>query len=260
MGLFDRVSRLVRSNVNSAISNAEDPEKILDQTILDMQEDLVQFRQAVATTIASKKRLEQQYTQNQNQANEWYKRAQLALKKGDEALAREALTRKQSFSDTATSLKAQLDNSSTQVTKLKRNMTALESKLAESKTKKEMLKARAKAAKANEQLNKSISSVDTSSTMAAFERMEDKVLQMEASSEALTELASDSLENQFAALEMGTGVDVELEEMKAQLTGTNVANTTALPEGQPPVNVKEVDSTPVDAELEQLKSELDELE
>lgn len=259
MGLFDRVSRLVRSNVNSAISNAEDPEKILDQTILDMQEDLVQFRQAVATAIASKKRLEQQYAQNQNQANEWYRRAQLALKKGDETLAREALTRKQTFSETATSMKAQLDNSSTQVTKLKRNMTALESKLAESKTKKEMLKARAKAAKANEQLNKTISSVDTNSAMAAFERMEDKVLQMEASSEALTELASDSLEGQFAALEMGTGVDVELEEMKAQLTGTSVTDTAALPEGQPQVDVQEVETAPVDAELEQLKSELDEL-
>jgi phage shock protein A len=258
MGLFDRVSRLVRSNVNSAISNAEDPEKILDQTILDMQEDLVQFRQAVATAIASTKRLEQQYTQNQNQANEWYRRAQLALQKGDETLAKEALTRKQSFAETAASMKAQLDSSSAQVTKLKRNMTALESKLAESKTKKEMLKARAKAAKANEQLTKSISNVDSSSAMAAFERMEDKVLQMEASSEALTELASDSLESQFAALEMGSGVDVELEEMKAQLTGTSI-NTAALPEGQPTVDVQQMDAVPVDAELEKLKSELDEL-
>ena len=258
MGLFDRVSRLIRSNVNAAVSSAEDPEKILDQTILDMQEDLVQFRQAVATAIASQKRLEQQYNQNQNQANEWYRRAQLALKKGDETLAREALTRKQSFSETASSLKVQLDQSVTQVTKLKRNMTALESKLAESKTKKEMLKARARAAKANEQLNKTISSVDTSSAMAAFERMEDKVLQMEASSEAMTELASDSLETQFAELEMGGGVDLELEEMKAQLSGSS-PNAAALPQGQPTVEVQDAEAAPVDAELEKLKNELDEL-
>ncbi|MEM9135809.1 MAG: PspA/IM30 family protein [Cyanobacteria bacterium P01_F01_bin.42] len=259
MGLFDRVSRLIRSNVNAAVSSAEDPEKILDQTILDMQEDLVQFRQAVATAIASQKRLEQQYNQNQTQANEWYRRAQMALKKGDETLAREALTRKQSFAETATSLKTQLDSSTAQVTKLKRNMTALESKLAESKTKKEMLKARAKAAKANEQLNRTISSVDTSSAMAAFERMEDKVLQMEASSEALTELAGDSLESQFAALEMGSDVEFELDAMKQELLGPSTTSSTSLPPGQPQVEVKEAEAAPVDAELEQLKSELDEL-
>lgn len=259
MGLFDRVSRLIRSNVNAAVSSAEDPEKILDQTILDMQEDLVQFRQAVATAIASQKRLEQQYNQNQTQANEWYRRAQLALKKGDETLAREALTRKQSFAETATSLKAQLDSSAAQVTKLKRNMTALESKLAESKTKKEMLKARARAAKANEQLNRTISSVDTSSAMAAFERMEDKVLQMEASSEALTELAGDSLESQFVSLEMGGDVDFELDAMKQELLGPSAGNT-SLPPGQPQVEeVKATEAEPVDAELDQLKAELDEL-
>ncbi|MCM1981376.1 PspA/IM30 family protein [Lyngbya confervoides] len=257
MGLFDRVSRLVRSNVNAAISNAEDPEKILEQTVLDMQEDLVQFRQAVAQAIASQKRLEQQYNQAQNQASEWYRRAQMALQKGDETLAREALTRRQSFTETATSLKNQLDNSVSQVAKLKRNMTALESKLAEAKTKKEMLKARARAAKANEQLNRTLGSVDTASAMGAFDRMEDKVLQMEAQSEAVMELSSDSLESQFAMLEMGSGVDSELEMMKAQLAGTD-PNAAALPAGETPVQVSEPEKAPVDAELEQLRAQLDE--
>ena len=83
MGLFDRVSRVVRSNLNAAVSAAEDPEKILDQAIIDMQEDLVQLRQAVATAIASQKRMQQQVNQSQTEANNWDQRARLALQKGD---------------------------------------------------------------------------------------------------------------------------------------------------------------------------------
>jgi phage shock protein A len=254
MGLFDRVSRLVRSNVNSAISQAEDPEKMLEQTVLDMQEELVQFRQAVAQAIASQKRLEQQYNQAQSQANDWYRRAQLALQKGDESLAREALSRKQTFTETANSLKAQLDQSTGQVDTLKRNMTALESKLAEAKTKKEMLKARARAAKATEQLNKTVGQLNTGSAMSTFERMEDKVLQLEAQASATAELTSDTLESQFAMLESGGNVDDELEMMKAQLAGGTPP--TSLPAGSTPQAALEA-APAVDKELEELRSQID---
>ena len=152
MGLFDRVSRLVRANLNAAVSSAEDPEKILDQAIVDMQEDLVQMRQAVASAIASKKRVEQQYEKNSTEANTWTQRAQLALQKGDETLAREALVRKKGLAETASALKTQLDQQAASVDALKRNLIALQSKISEAKTKKDMLKARANAAKAQKQL------------------------------------------------------------------------------------------------------------
>ena len=257
MGLFDRVSRVIRANLNAAVSSAEDPEKILEQTIIDMQEDLVQMRQAVASAIASQKRIQQQYNQAQTESNNWHQRAQLALKKGNEDLAREALSRKKSQTEVATTLKTQLDSQAAQVDLLKRNLIALESKIAEAKTKKDMLKARASAAKANEQLQSTMSSMNTSSAMSAFERMEDKVLQMEARSQAAAELAGADLESQFAALESGSDVDTELEMMKAQLTGT--ASTT---QGQLPA--AETGSAPeedqaVDAELEELKTQLDQL-
>src|SRR4028119_2271438 len=113
------------------VSKAEDPEKVLDQAIIDMQEDLVQLRQAVASSIATQKRTEQQYNQAQSQANTWQQRAQLALQKGDENLAREALVRKKSHAETAGTLKAQLDTQVTQVDTLKRNLIALESKISE---------------------------------------------------------------------------------------------------------------------------------
>ncbi len=256
MSLFDRVSRVIRSNLNSMIGAAEDPEKVLDQAIEDMQNDLVQMRQAVVKAIASQKQVEQQMKQAETEANKWYQRAQTALQAGDETLAREALNRKKIHAETATTLKAQIDTQLTQVDTLKRNLIALEGKISEAKTKKDMLKARASAAKANEQLQSTMGQLSTSTSMAAFERMEEKVMMMEAQSQAAAELAGTDLESQFAALESGD-VDAELEAMKMQLLSGSSAS-----QGQLPGDVTE-DAEPqdaeVDAELESLKAQLDQL-
>ncbi|MEO1799752.1 MAG: PspA/IM30 family protein [Cyanobacteria bacterium J06629_2] len=252
MGLFDRLSRVVRANINDLVSKAEDPEKVLEQAVIDMGEDLVQLRQAVAKSIATQKRTEQQYNKNQSEVNTWQQRAQLALSKGDENLAREALVRKKSFADTANSLKTQLDQQTNQVATLKRNLIALESKISEAKTKKDMLRARANAAKANKQLQDSMSNIGTSGSMAAFERMEDKVMQLEAESESAAELGGTGIEQQFAALEAGSGVDDELAAMKAQLSGTS-AETPKLEAAEPSSPQDSV----IDAELDELRSQLD---
>ncbi|WKT82573.1 PspA/IM30 family protein [Thermosynechococcus sp. QKsg1] len=220
MGLLDRVGMVIRSNLNAIVSAAEDPEKILEQTIIDMNEDLVKLRQAVAQAIAAQKRLEQQYAQNLKDAQQWEERARLALSRGDEALALEALNRKKTAADTAAALKAQVDQMAVQVKTLKDNLTALESKISEAKTKKEMLKARVRAAKASEQIHQAVSKVGTSNAMAAFERMEDKVLQMEARSQAIAELSGDTLESKFQALQSSANkqdVEFELLEMKRQM-------------------------------------------
>jgi phage shock protein A len=256
MGLFDRVSRVVRSNLNAAVSSAEDPEKILEQAIIDMQEDLVQMRQAVAKAIASQKRVQQQYERAQTEANTWHQRAQLALQKGDENLAREALTRKKTQAETATALKAQLDTQLSQVDQLKKNLIGLESKISEAKTKKDMLKARASAAKANEQLQSTMGNMSTGSAMGAFERMEEKVMMMEAKSQAAAELAGADLESQFAALEAGGDVDAELAAMKAQISGGSVDQGSLPAADEPAVAPKD---QAVDAELEELKTQLDQL-
>ncbi|MEN9218941.1 MAG: PspA/IM30 family protein [Gloeomargarita sp. DG_2_bins_126] len=217
MGLFDRLGRLFRANLNAAISAAEDPEKILDQALLDMQEDQVQLRQAVAQAMATQKRVEQQYNQNLSLAEEWYRKAQLALQKGDEELAKQALSRRKGYADTAAAMKTQLDQQSVQLENLRRQMTALEGKIAEAKTKKDMLKARLRAAKATEQVNQALGKVGTSSAMAAFERMEDKVLTQEAKAQATIELSGDNLEEQFKLLESSTDLDAELLALKAQM-------------------------------------------
>ena len=251
MGLFDRIGRVVKANINDLVSKAEDPEKILEQSIADMQEDLVQLRQAVATAIATQKRSEKQYQQADKEANTWHQRAQLALQKGDENLARQALQRKKTHSETAETIKVQLDQQTAQVDTLKRNLVGLEGKISEAKTKKNMLKARAQAAKANEKLQNTIGSLNTSGSMAAFERMEEKVLQMEARSQAAAELGSSGLEEEFAMLEAGSGVDDELAAMKAQLAGGSTS------QGQLPAGASSEKKSSTDDELEKLRAELD---
>ncbi|WP_017717135.1 PspA/IM30 family protein [Kamptonema formosum] len=256
MGLFDRISRVIRSNLNDMVNKAEDPEKMLEQSIIDMQEDLVQLRQAVASAIVTQKRTQQQYSQAQSQASTWQQRAQLALQKGDENLAREALVRKKSHAETAVSLKAQVDQHTTQVETLKRNLIALESKISEAKTKQDMLKARFAAAKANEQLQTAIGNIGSSSAMAAFDRMEEKVLQMEARSQTAAELAGSSIEEKFILLEGSSDVDDELAAMKAGLIAGSPEPTGHLPGAGQTAAPKT--GSAVDEELEQLRRQLNE--
>ena len=256
MGFFDRLSRLVRSNANAVVGAMEDPAKILDQSVADMQADLVKLRQAVATAIASQKRIQNQAEQAEAQAKTWYERAELARKKGEEDLAREALGRRKTCQDTATALNTQLQSQAGQVEQLKQSLVKLESKIAEAKTKKDMLKARAQAAQAQEQLQSAVGNLGTNSSMAAFERMEEKVQSLEARSQAAAELAGADLESQFAALEGAPEVDDELAALKGKLSGS--APSAALPAAAggavQPVKVEEVD-----AELEELKRSIDKL-
>jgi phage shock protein A len=248
MGLLDRLSRVVRANLNDLVGKAEDPEKVLEQTVNDMQEDLVQLRQAVARAIAEQRQTEQKSNKEQSEASKWEQRAKLALSKGDENLAKEALKQKKAYSETAALLKNQFEQQTVQVDTLRRNLIALESKISEAKTKKNMLQARAKAAQANEQLQKAVSGIDTGGAMATFERMEEKVLQMEAKSQAIGELGGMGIEAEFAKLESGSDVDEELALLKASMADPIL----------PPATTTTVrDADPVlDKELEDLKNKI----
>ncbi|MEA5565945.1 MULTISPECIES: PspA/IM30 family protein [unclassified Anabaena] len=259
MGLFDRIKRVVGANLNDLVSKAEDPEKMLEQAILEMQEDLVQLRQGVAQTIAAQKRSEKQYNDAQNEINKWQRNAQLALQKGDENLARQALERKKTYTETSTALKTSLDQQSTQVETLKRNLIQLESKISEAKTKKEMLKARITTAKAQEQLQNMVSGMNTSSAMSAFERMEEKVLMQEARAQSSAELASADLETQFAQLEAGSDVDDELAAMKASLAPATPVNQPQLPPQQEQQSTAPKSNDVVDSDLEALRKQLDQM-
>ncbi|WP_293336640.1 PspA/IM30 family protein [Microcoleus sp. CAWBG58] len=234
MGLFDRLWRVIRANVNSLVGAAEDPEKILEQAVMDMQEDLIGLRQAVAGAIAAQKRTERQCSQAESTATEWYQRAQLALQKGEENLAREALTRKKSYQETATAMKASLGQQNAVVAQLKENMRSLESKISEAKSKKDMYIARARSAASSERLQEMMGNLSTGSALSAFEKMEEKVMQLEARSEAIAELGTNDLEKKFLSLEAAGDVDAELAAMKTQMLPGK--NTPKLPSGEPPTS------------------------
>ena len=258
MGFFARLSRLVRANANAVLSSAEDPGKILDQSVADMQAELVKLRQAVATAIASQKRIQNQAEQAGTQAKTWYERAELALQKGEEGLAREALTRRKTYQDTADALNTQLQSQSGQVESLKKSLMGLEGKIAEARTKKDMLKARAQAAKAQEQLQSAVSGLGTDGAMAAFEQMEEKVQVLEARSQAAAELAGADLESQFQALQGGSDVDDELAALRNRISGAPAP--VSLPAADAPLpKLEPVKVAEVDSELEALKRSIDKL-
>jgi phage shock protein A len=256
MAAAGAVAGLGIAGLNRLLQQGIDPEKLLELAIEDMQKDLVKLRQAVIPVIAAQKRTQQQYNQTHTEVHKWQQRAQLALQKGEENLAREALLRKKTHAETVKTLKDQLDQQTAQVDRLKRNLVALESKVSEARANKAMLKARITTAKAQAQLQNTISSLNTGSAMSAFERMEEKVLMMEANSQAVGELAGVDLESQFAMLESGSDVDVELAAMKAQLMGS------PKPQGVLPSSQKTTSSSSnsaVDEELEALRKQLDNL-
>ena len=224
MGLIERILRLFRSNVNSWTTAREDPEKILEEAVYEMQENLVRMRQGVATAIATQKRTERKAAQAQFTADEWYRRAQMALQQGNEALAREALTKRKAYQQTATSLYEQIGQQKTLVAKLKKDMQSLELKISEAKTKKDMYIARARSAEASLRLQEMLGDVGDASSLKAFEKMENKLLELEAKQEAISTSGTDELENQFARLAEGDDLDAELSAMKAQLPSSKQNN------------------------------------
>ncbi|MBF2009602.1 MAG: PspA/IM30 family protein [Chlorogloeopsis fritschii C42_A2020_084] len=215
MGLIDRIGRVIRANINTLMGAAEDPEKTLEQAVIEMQDNLVQLRQAVAAAIASQKRTERQAAQAQSAAEEWYRRAQLALQQGNEPLAREALTKRQAYQKTATDLSNQIEEQNSVVARLKKDMRELELKISELRTRKDIYIARARSAEASVRLREMLDGVSGTSSLNAFERMEDKVLQLEAQKDAIAVAGTDELEKKFAVLE--SSVDDDLAQMKAQL-------------------------------------------
>ncbi|KAL0358769.1 UNVERIFIED_CONTAM: Membrane-associated protein, chloroplastic [Sesamum angustifolium] len=211
---------------------------------------VVKMRQATAQVLASQKQLENKYKAAQQASEDWYRRAQLALGKGDEDLAREALKRRKSYADNANALKAQLDQQKSVVDNLVSNTRLLESKIQEAKSKKDTLKARAQSAKTATKVSEMLGNVNTSSALSAFEKMEEKVLAMESQAEALNQLTSDELEGKFALLETSS-VDDDLASLKKELSGSTKKGE--LPPGRPVSSALKFQDPEIEKELNELR-------
>lgn len=218
---------------------------------------MVKVRQSYAEITATQRRLLKQKEQADALAKDWYDRAQLALQKGNEELAREALSRRQQQVETATGLQEQIDSQNASVDKLYEGMQMLETKILEAKGKKEQMVARARTAQSTQKVNDMLGGVTGKTSMDAFTRMEEKVEALEAAAEVSAEFggtggnalpgsAEGTLEQQFKALEAGDSVDDELAKMKGLLGGSSSSSSSASGGGA-------VDDGAVDDELEKMK-------
>ncbi|GMI04170.1 hypothetical protein TrLO_g9539 [Triparma laevis f. longispina] len=246
--LFDRFARVAKSNLNNIAKKLEDPEKIMSQALEDMQTDLVKVRQSYAEVTASQRRMSKQKDEAAKLSQEWYERAQIALKAGDESLAKEALTRRQVQEDKVAELTSQVEAQTASLEKLYEGMQLLESKILESKAKKDQMVARARTASSTKKVNDMLSGVTGQSSVDAFERMEEKVEALEAAADVAEDMNASNLlsggggsvEAKFKELEGASAVDSELEKMKQSMLGGSSDDSKML-EGD------------VDEELEKLK-------
>ena len=216
MGVFDRISRMIRSNISDLLDRAEDPEKILQQIMVDMQQDLREAKLQVASAIRDQKKLETRYQENLDIASKLEKRAISAVEEGDDTLAKEALRRKKSYEQLARGYKEQLDEQIESVQLLKTSLAALEAKIEEARRRKDLLIARQKRAQAQKTISETMSGISKSSALAALEKMEGRVKAAEVHAEAIAEIETNSLEARFAELENGN-VDDELARLKAKV-------------------------------------------
>lgn len=222
MGLFSRFKRTVKSNLNDLISKAENPEKMLDQLLLEMNEQLIDSKKTVAASIADEKRLERVIVQNRGEAADWERKAVLAVKSGNDALAKEALLRKQEYDNAALQYQTQWEAQHSTVEGLKGSLRQLQQKIEEAARKRNLLVARVKRAEAQKRIQQTMSGLSDNSAFEVFDRMAEKVDRIEAEAEALKEIESstgaDSLERQFRELEASDASgDKLLEDLKARL-------------------------------------------
>jgi phage shock protein A len=236
MGIFSRLGTLIKSNINDLISRAEDPEKMLNQVLLEMQQQLVEAKKAVAVAIADEKRLQKQYNSELDKAKEWERKAMLAVRAGDDALARQALVRKQEHENISGQFQTQWIGQKAAVDKLKDALRLLANKIEEAKRKKNILIARKKRAEAQRQIANTMQGLGDTSAFDTFDRMAEKINLLEAEAEAGAELAGelsgDTLESKFLALESGGHgtEDDALSELKAKMGLLESGTTTATPQ------------------------------
>ncbi|MCB9731516.1 MAG: PspA/IM30 family protein [Deltaproteobacteria bacterium] len=221
MGIWGRISTLVKSNINALISKAEDPEKILNQLIIDMRQQFLEARKQVAVSIADEKRLKRQYEQELEKAQEWEKKAMVAVKAGRDDLAGQALARKAEHDKLAEEWQQQWVAQKQAADQLRNALTQLNAKIQEASRKKNLLIARAKRAEAQKKIQDTMSGIGDNSAFDTFARMEEKVDQKEAEAQAAVELAGDAgddLDAEFKSLESSSaGQSDALAALKAKM-------------------------------------------
>ncbi len=224
MSIFSKFSTMIKSNINDLISRAENPEKMLNQIILDMRDQLAKAKREVAAAIADERKLKGQLQGEVKQARDWEHRAMLAVKEGRDDLAKQALIRQQEHGDRAAVLEGTWQAQAQETEKLKGSLRQLNDKIEEAKRKRNLLIAKQKRAQAQKRIHETMSGLSDTSAFEAFNRMAEKIEEEErrslAQAEVTEALAGDTLETEFLRLESGSGdagVDNRLAALKAEM-------------------------------------------
>ena len=216
MALMERVATLIRANLNDLVDKAEEPEKMIKQVILDMQNQLLQVKTQVAIALADEHLLEKKHKENQEKAAEWVRKAELAIDKKQDDLARAALERSLSYRSLAENFAQQVADQAVQVENLKSALGKLDQKLSEAQAKSDLLIAQHRRSRVLNKAGDARMAIGNSSGAAAFDRMKSKVQRNEALSQAKAELNGDTMEDRLASLEKQDQVEQLLAELKAK--------------------------------------------
>lgn len=267
MGIFSKLSQLLRSNINDAIARAENPEKMLTQVLIDMREQLAKAKQEVAIAIADERKLRAQMEEEQKLANDWEHRAVLAVREERDDLAKQALLRQQEHGERALSMQETWQRQNQETERLKDSLRQLNDKIEEAKRKKNLLVAKQKRAQAQKRIHETMAGLSDRSAFETFDRMAERIEESErrtlASAEVTESLSSDPLEREFAALEPANeNVEFRLLQLKermglpapgaerAALPGTSGAPATSKTSGNgqtkdaPKVEEAEIEDSP----------------
>ncbi|MCC6143976.1 MAG: phage shock protein PspA [Candidatus Hydrogenedentes bacterium] len=216
MGIFSRVRDIISSNINSMLDRAEDPEKLVKLMIREMEDTLVEIKASCAGAMAARKKIEREFEIVQGHATEWARKAELAVNKGREDLAREALMEKRRYLERLEGLERERDHAIALVEQYQSDIQQIEEKLNTAREKQRMLVQRHIDAQNKTRMETEIRRFDTSEAMARFEQFEQRVDRMEADATLVNFGRKRSLENEFAELETDDEIERELAEIKAR--------------------------------------------
>ena len=216
MSLLERVATLVRANLNDLVDRAEDPEKLIKQVIVDMQNQLLQVKTQVAVSMADQHLLAKKRKENEGKAAEWTRRAELAVDKKQDDLARGALERSLAYKQMAESFAQQVEDQTLHVENLKSALRRLEEKLAEAESQSDLIITQHRRARSLRKSSEARNTLGNASHAATFKRMQDKAAREGAVNDALSAMVTDNLDDRFAALTKEDEVERLLAELKAR--------------------------------------------
>lgn len=219
MSIFNRVSDLIRSNINDLLDRAEDPEKMVKQIIIDMEQQVREATQALGQAMASEKQAYNQLEKAKASSAEWERKAKMALQAGNQDLAKKALENKVGVDQNVQALQNSYQQISAQTQELRDRVTVLQQKLDEARQKQNMLIARAKMAEATKTVSEAVSNTDSTSAFSKLEKMERKVESQEAEAEAYASMSGDTTfaKDEFKELEKNQAVDAELQRLMDEM-------------------------------------------